>query len=100
MATPVEVPLAAPAPDTLEGLPPVVALVCSAGGLEALRRVLGPLPPAFPAAVIVLQHQPPDRISHLAPVLARRSGIPVQVAADGDVLTAGTVFVIPPGYHA
>src|SRR4051794_13921178 len=30
---------------------PVVALVSSAGGLDALTRVLAPLPPGFPAAV-------------------------------------------------
>jgi hypothetical protein len=38
---------------------PVVALVSSAGGLDALTRVLAPLPPAFPAAVIALQHTSP-----------------------------------------
>jgi two-component system chemotaxis response regulator CheB len=35
----------------------VVALVASAGGLEALTRVLAPLPADFPAAIIGLQHQ-------------------------------------------
>ena len=34
--------------------PQVVAMVCSAGGLPALRRVLGPLPADFPAVVVVL----------------------------------------------
>jgi two-component system chemotaxis response regulator CheB len=80
--------------------PPVVALVCSAGGLSALQRVLGPLPADFPAAVIVLQHQPPDRVSYLADVLRRHSPLPVRVAQQGDRLAGGTVFVIPPGHHA
>lgn len=80
--------------------PPVVALVCSAGGLPALQRVLTPLPPDFPAAVIVLQHQRPDRRSMLAPLLARNCRLPVRDARNGDALTAGTVLVVPPGSHA
>lgn len=37
--------------------PPIVALVCSAGGLQALTAVLGGLPADFGAAVVVAQHQ-------------------------------------------
>jgi two-component system chemotaxis response regulator CheB len=43
--------------------PPIVALVCSAGGLQALISVLRPLPKDFSAAVIALQHQSPDHPS-------------------------------------
>jgi two-component system chemotaxis response regulator CheB len=80
--------------------PPVVALVCSAGGLPALQRVLAPLPPDFPAAVVVLQHQSPHHRSLLAPLLARRCRLPVRDARNGDALIAGTVLVVPPGTHA
>ncbi|NBH03318.1 chemotaxis protein CheB, partial [Amycolatopsis sp. SID8362] len=38
---------------------PVVALVASTGGLDALSRVLGPLPADLPAAVLVAQHLDP-----------------------------------------
>lgn len=80
--------------------PPIVALVCSAGGLQALISVLRPLPAGFPAAVIVLQHQSPDRPSYLADILARNCALPVSAARDGAALRAGTVAVIPPGKHA
>ena len=80
--------------------PLIVALVCSAGGLPALESILEMLPPDFPAAVIVLQHQPPDRPSFLAPVLARHSALEVRPAGQDDFLTAGTVYVIPPASHA
>jgi two-component system chemotaxis response regulator CheB len=82
------------------GGPPIVALVCSAGGLQALISVLHPLPAGFPAAAIVLQHQPPDRPSYLAEILARNCALPVSAARHGAVLRAGTVAVIPPGKHA
>jgi two-component system chemotaxis response regulator CheB len=78
----------------------VVARVCSAGGLEALRRVLGPLPPDVPAAMVVLQHQRPSRQSLLAPILARACRLPVREARSGDLLVAGSVLVVPPGKHA
>jgi len=42
---------------------PIVALSCSAGGLDALTTVLAPLPADLPAAVLVLQYMPPYRPS-------------------------------------
>jgi two-component system chemotaxis response regulator CheB len=80
--------------------PPIVALVCSAGGLEALISVLRPLPADFQAAVIALQHQSPDRPSHLADILARNCALPVSAARHDAALRAGTVVVVPPGKHA
>lgn len=78
----------------------VVALVCSAGGLDALRHVLAPLPVDFPAAVVVLQHLPPDRKSLLASILARDCRLPVREARHGDALVEGQVLIVPPGKHA
>lgn len=89
-----------PAPVLSTGLPRVIALVCSAGGLDALTRVLAPLPADLPAAVVVLQHQAPARRSWLAPILARRCRLPVRVAGDGESLVAGQIVVVPPGAHA
>src|SRR5215469_18034139 len=80
--------------------PPIVALVCSAGGLQALISVLRPLPAGFPAAVIALQHQSPDWPSYLANILARNCALPVSPARHGAALRAGTVVVVPPGKHA
>ena len=77
----------------------VVALVSSAGGLDALTRVLAPLEPDFPAAVIALQHTAPGVESRLARILDSRSALPVRAAADGDPLTPGEVLVIPAGAH-
>ena len=77
----------------------VIALVASAGGIEAVSKVLGGLPATLAAAVIVLIHQAPDRDNLLVRVLGRRSCLPVQVACDAAPLRAGTVVVAPPGSH-
>jgi two-component system, chemotaxis family, protein-glutamate methylesterase/glutaminase len=79
---------------------PIVALVCSSGGLEALRRVLGPLPADLGAAVVVLQHQRPTLPSKLAHLLGNACALPVRPARDGDPLESGIVLVVPPGTHA
>jgi two-component system chemotaxis response regulator CheB len=86
--------------DNPTDFPVVVAMVCSAGGLEALLRVLEPLPHDFPAAVIVLQHMPPDRTSHMWQILRRCCALPVRLAEHGDQLRPGHVFVVPEGTHA
>jgi two-component system, chemotaxis family, protein-glutamate methylesterase/glutaminase len=78
---------------------PIVALVCSAGGLDALRRVLTPLPADLPAAIIVLQHHDPRHVSDLAALLQSRTALSVVPAADGDVLLPGRVLVAPAGQH-
>jgi two-component system, chemotaxis family, protein-glutamate methylesterase/glutaminase len=78
---------------------PVVALVCSTGGLDAVRRILSRLPVGFPATVVVLQHQTPQADGRLAWVLSRWTALPVKVAAEGDRLRAGHVLVAPAGKH-
>jgi two-component system chemotaxis response regulator CheB len=80
--------------------PPIIALVCSAGGLEALIEVLNPLEPTLPAAIIVLQHQRPTTSSHLAAILTRHCLLTVRDAKNGDILDVGHVLVVPPGRHA
>ena len=62
----------------------VVALAASAGGLNALTRVLAALPRDFPAAVVVLQHLAAGHASYLAEILRRRTPLRVKQAEEGD----------------
>ncbi|WP_218025218.1 chemotaxis protein CheB [Nocardia jejuensis] len=78
---------------------PVVALVTSAGGLDALTQVLAPLPADLGAAVLVAQHMSPEYPSGLAAILDRRTALPVRDAQDGDLLVAGTVLIAPNARH-
>jgi two-component system chemotaxis response regulator CheB len=77
----------------------VIALIASAGGLEAVSQVLERLPPDLNASVIVLIHQAPDRENALVRLLGRRSRLPVQAAQDKASLQASSVIVTPPGKH-
>lgn len=87
------------APDRTTQDAPVIALVGSAGALDAVARVLGRLPDGFPARVVVLIHQAPDRASQLVHLLGRRCALPVVVAEHGTALEQGRVIVVPPGKH-
>ena len=73
----------------------VVALVTSAGGLEAVSAVLRDLPADFPAAVVVAQHLS-GQGSALAGILDRRTKLPVEWASSGTPLVPGRVVVCPP----
>ena len=78
---------------------PVVAIIASAGGVEALLRVLTRLPADLPACVLVALHQEPARLSHLPAILATDAKLPVQFAVDGAPLQPGVVLVVPPARH-
>ncbi|MEV4709417.1 chemotaxis protein CheB [Actinoplanes sp. NPDC049316] len=73
--------------------------MCSTGGLDAVIRILEPLPAGFAAATIVLRHHDPRGKNNLAQILARRTELPVTLAHDGGVLAPARVFVAPTGYH-
>lgn len=77
----------------------MLALVSSTGGLDALARVLGPLPADFPAAVIAMQHTDPSQPSELARILDRKTALAVRPATSGAELVPGAVLVPPAGTH-
>ena len=85
--------------ETAVGAPPVVAMVASAGGIEALQRVLACLGLDLEAAVVVLLHLQPARPSLLAQILGRSTSLPVREAVDGEAFQPGTVYVAPPDAH-
>ncbi len=80
-------------------LPPVVAIGASAGGVGALRELVGALPTDFPAAVLVVLHVSATAPSHLAEILARSTDLPVVPATDLGELEPGTVYVASPDRH-
>jgi two-component system chemotaxis response regulator CheB len=82
-----------------EGRGAVVALVASAGGFDAIGRILGSLDTSLRASVLVLVHLLPERRSLLPELLARRTSLHVKQAEDGDALEDGWVYVAPPNAH-
>jgi len=76
----------------------LVALVASAGGLEALSTVLRDLPTDLSAAIVVQQHLG-GHDSVLPAILGRQAARQVAWARDGQALARGEVIVCPPAMH-
>lgn len=77
----------------------VVALGASAGGLNALTKVLQSLPRNFPSSIVVVQHISPGHKSWIASLLARTTPLVVKQAEHGEIMLPGTVYVAPPDEH-
>ena len=77
----------------------VVGIGASAGGVDALIRLLSEVKAGLPAALLVVLHVPATGRSLLAPILNRRTALDVRVAEDGEALVAGRVYVAPPDRH-
>ena len=76
-----------------------VAIGASAGGIPALRTVLGALSSPFKAAVFVVQHLDPHHRSLLAELLSRETGLHVKAGTDEEKAHPGTVYVASPDMH-
>jgi two-component system, chemotaxis family, protein-glutamate methylesterase/glutaminase len=73
----------------------VVAIAASLGGPEAVRKIVGGLPPWFPAAVLVVQHRTPAAQHITINLLRRCTDLRVELAQTGDQPTQGIVHVLP-----
>ena len=74
----------------------LIVIGSSAGGIEALSRLVAGLPSDLPAAVVIAQHLDPRRSSHLAEILERHATLPIKVVDATTRLDDGLIFVVPP----
>jgi hypothetical protein len=77
----------------------VVVVGASAGGVEALSRLVAALPADLPAAVLIVLHTPPTGMSVLPAILARAGVMTVAHASDHEPLDPGRIYVAPPDQH-
>jgi two-component system chemotaxis response regulator CheB len=77
---------------------PIVVVGASAGGVEALSKLVGLLPADLPAAIFVVLHVPATG-SVLPQILSRAGSLPAAHARDGDPIVGGRIHVAPPDCH-
>jgi two-component system, chemotaxis family, protein-glutamate methylesterase/glutaminase len=77
----------------------IVVVGASAGGVEALTRLVPEFPPEFPAALFVVLHMSSTGTSVLPDILARGGSLPTSVPHDGEKVDRGHVYVAPPDRH-
>ena len=76
----------------------LVVIGASAGGVEAIPRLLAQLTPGFSAAICIVQHLMPSSV-HLVDIFKRATSLPVAWAEHDDPLIPGRVYVAPGGIH-
>jgi two-component system, chemotaxis family, protein-glutamate methylesterase/glutaminase len=77
----------------------VIAIGASAGGVDALQRIVAGLPEDLPAAVCVVLHIPATGKSLLARILDRSGPLPAEIAVHGAPLEARRIYVAPADMH-
>ncbi|MBO0358044.1 chemotaxis protein CheB [Hymenobacter sp. BT186] len=78
----------------------IIAIGTSAGGMPALVELVSQLPATLPAAVLVVQHLAPDSSGeHLVSRLSMHTRLRCHLAAHGDTLQAGHLYLAPADRH-
>ena len=90
-----EEPIPVPPTDRFE----ILAVASSAGGISALRNLLGGLPADFAVPVVVVQHLDPRHQTVIAEVIGRHTALHVKLADADESIKPGVVYVAPPDRH-
>src|SRR5512143_1545811 len=77
----------------------IVVIGASAGGVEAISKLLTQLPAGLPAAVFIVQPISANSPGLLHQVLGRHASLPVTLARHDEPIRQGHVYVAPPDYH-
>lgn len=79
--------------------PFIVGVGSSAGGIEALIRLVSNLPDKLNASMVIAQHLSPSHESQMADILARETNYDVRELKDDTKPEVNIIYVGPPGRH-
>jgi len=79
--------------------PDIVLIAASTGGPSALEFIVTDLPANLPMPILIIQHMPEHFIETMAKNMDRKSKLKVKVAEDGEIITAGSIYIAPGGVH-
>src|SRR5262245_12258711 len=77
----------------------IIVIGASAGGVQALTKLVTNLPADLAAAVFIVLHVSANVPSLLPSILGRESKLRVAHAIDGEPIARGRVYVGPPDHH-
>jgi len=78
---------------------PIVALGCSAGGLEANESFFENMPPDSDIAYVIITHLEPHHPSLLAEILSKSTNMETLQVQEDMVVQKNKIYVIPPGKY-
>jgi two-component system chemotaxis response regulator CheB len=76
----------------------VIVIGASAGGVEAISRIVADLPRGIRASILVVLHISRGR-SLLPEILTRSGPLPAAHPIDGEAIQHGHIYVAPPDHH-
>ncbi len=77
----------------------IIVVGASAGGVDAIPRLIGSLPADLPASVFVVLHIPASGPDLLRDIVGSRSALTVGNGIDGEEILPGHVYLAPPDMH-
>jgi two-component system chemotaxis response regulator CheB len=77
----------------------IIVIGASAGGVEAVQKVISQLPAGFPAALFVVVHLHAGSPSFLPEILARAGNLPATDGPRSVAIEPGRIYVAPPDRH-
>lgn len=78
----------------------IIVIGTSAGGLEAVDRLVGALPTDLPASIFIVQHMAPQNSGEpLLRRLSRHSAFQPKLAEHGEPFKSGRIYIAPPDNH-
>jgi two-component system, chemotaxis family, protein-glutamate methylesterase/glutaminase len=77
----------------------IVVVGASAGGMEALQKLVSRLPRDFPGSVFIVWHLAPGARSMLPQILSKAGPLPAVNPQDGDRIEPGRIYVAPNDHH-
>jgi two-component system, chemotaxis family, CheB/CheR fusion protein len=79
--------------------PPIAGICASAGGLSAFKRFFAAMPPESGIAFVLIPHLDPTHESLMSELISRQTAMPVSEAAEGTIVDANCVYIIPPNKY-
>jgi two-component system chemotaxis response regulator CheB len=77
----------------------ILAIGTSAGGIDALKRVLTSFSYTGEVAIVIVQHLSPQNKSYLSKIISDAISANVKEIEDKMPIERGTIFIAPPNYH-
>jgi len=77
----------------------VIVIGASAGGVDALSRLIASLPGDLPASVFIVLHIPSQGPGLLPHIIRRNASLSIAHGVDKERIRHGHVYITPPDYH-
>ncbi|WP_460954917.1 chemotaxis protein CheB [Spirosoma litoris] len=77
----------------------IVVIGASAGGVDALKKLLAPLPAELDASLFIVWHMAPSIRGVLPQILRPVTTMPISQALDGEPIQSSHIYVAPPDQH-